>query len=54
MVSKTLTLGSGWAESIYKMATEMKTLKFTISGCCIGNLNWRELCRKFELGIVSQ
>ena len=41
MVSKILTLGSGWAESMYNRATEMKTLKFTISGCCIGNLKWR-------------
>ena len=49
IVSKVLTLGSGWAESMYKRATEMKTLKFTISGCCIGNLKWRRYVASLSL-----
>ena len=49
IVSKVLTLGSGWAESMYKRATEMKTLKFTISGCCIGNLKWRSYVASLSL-----
>ena len=34
-VSKARTLGSGCGMSKYSKATEINTLKFTISGCCI-------------------
>ena len=54
MVSKTLTLGSGCGMSMYSKATEMNTLKFTISGCCIGDPGYWTLLRKFELGAVLQ